>query len=109
MQAAEPVAPAEAQPAAAANIEAAPSPWALYAANAPSYQASQPDVIQPPVSAASVPNVVAEVSRAVGAGASDQNMAYFDSSPDDFCLEDVRVCLNCDNMSSGCITFYVLH
>jgi hypothetical protein len=95
-KAADPVEPAEAQPVAAGNAEASPSPWALYAAAAPGYQASQPDVIQPPVSAASVPNVVAEHSRGTSAGAGssgaeESNVAYFDANFDDFCLDDVRV------------------
>ncbi|ELU06629.1 hypothetical protein CAPTEDRAFT_220127 [Capitella teleta] len=93
-EAAEPVAPAEAQPVAVGNAEAAPSPWALFAAAAPPYQSSQPDVIQPPQPAAQVPNVVAEVGNGGAAGGSnagaEQNMAYFDANFDDFCLDQPR-------------------
>ena len=94
-QVADPVEPAEAQPLPTGHAEALPSPWALYAAAAPGYQPSQPDVIQPPAPTASVPNVVAEhsggVSEGVASAEQEHNMAYFDSNVDDFCLDDVRV------------------
>ena len=75
------------------------------------YQASQPDLIQPPQSAAQVPNVVAEVPQnwasppqGLGGGGAESSPegavggcsvterppAYFDANFDDFCLDDVE-------------------